>query len=106
MFHFLLDASDRKKYVTVLKQSLIPGGHVIIGTFASDAPPTCSGLPVCRYDRAALERASRLPQVQELDDAHANLDRSRIAPQPGPEDLQRTLLGGPDEVREDLAADR
>ena len=31
-----------------------PGGHAIIASFAPDGPERCSGLPVMRYDAAAL----------------------------------------------------
>ena len=34
-----------------------PGGHAIIATFALDGPEKCSGLPVQRYDPAALSKA-------------------------------------------------
>ena len=30
------------------------GGAAIIGTFAPDGPPMCSGLPVARWDAASL----------------------------------------------------
>jgi SAM-dependent methyltransferase len=53
-FHFLTDASDRSAYVGNLKKAVRPGGHVIIGTFASDGPERCSGLPVMRYDAGDL----------------------------------------------------
>ena len=53
-FHFLTDAADRSAYVTCLQQVIRPGGHVIIGTFATDGPEKCSGLPVSRYDEASL----------------------------------------------------
>lgn len=53
-FHFLTDAGDRKAYVARLTQTLQPGGHAIIGTFAVDGPERCSGLPVVRYDAARL----------------------------------------------------
>jgi hypothetical protein len=33
---------------------LQPGGHVVLATFAPDGPPKCSGLPVVRYDEAAI----------------------------------------------------
>jgi len=36
------------------KKALAPGGHAIIGTFATDGPERCSGLPVVRYDAASL----------------------------------------------------
>jgi len=54
VFHFLTDRSDREKYVTVLKRALIPGGHLVIGTFAPDGPPKCSGLDVVRYSAESL----------------------------------------------------
>lgn len=50
VFHFLTDPEDRERYRENLCRALRPGGHVIIGTFAPEAPPRCSGLPVQRYD--------------------------------------------------------
>ena len=50
VFHFLTDPEDRERYRENLCRALRPGGHVIIGTFAPEAPPKCSGLPVQRYD--------------------------------------------------------
>jgi rhodanese-related sulfurtransferase len=38
----------------VLTESLEPGGLIVVGTFAADGPAQCSGLPVARYDPAAL----------------------------------------------------
>jgi len=49
VFHFLTDAEDRTKYVQRLKESVKPGGHVVIAAFAIDGPPKCSGLDVERY---------------------------------------------------------
>ncbi|MBF0316978.1 MAG: class I SAM-dependent methyltransferase [Nitrospirae bacterium] len=54
VFHFLTDAGDRKRYVQVVKQSLKPGGHLIIATFAIDGPQKCSGLEVMRYSPEGL----------------------------------------------------
>lgn len=50
VFHFLTDTGDRERYRETLCNALRPGGYVIIGTFAPEAPPRCSGLPVQRYD--------------------------------------------------------
>ena len=55
VFHFLLDASDRKKYVDVLKQSLIAGGHVIIAAFGIGGPKKCSGLDIVQYDAEKIQ---------------------------------------------------
>jgi trans-aconitate methyltransferase len=53
-FHFLIDPADRAAYIACMKNAVRPGGHIIIGTFALDGPEKCSGLPVRRYDAAAL----------------------------------------------------
>jgi SAM-dependent methyltransferase len=53
-FHFLTDPADRSAYVARLKKAVKRGGHVVIGTFALDGPEKCSGLPIVRYDAAAL----------------------------------------------------
>ena len=49
VFHFLTDPADRAAYVRTVFQSVKPGGHVIVATFAEDGPVQCSGLPVMRY---------------------------------------------------------
>ena len=46
VFHFLVTASDRERYVATLRRAVVPGGNVIVGTFAEDGPEMCSGLPV------------------------------------------------------------
>ena len=57
VFHFLTAPADRAAYVRVLERALADGGHAIVGTFAPDGPERCSGLPVVRYDAAALAAA-------------------------------------------------
>ena len=49
VFHFLVDEGDRARYVETLKVAVVPGGNLIVGTFAADGPETCSGLPVRGY---------------------------------------------------------
>jgi hypothetical protein len=56
VFHFLTHATERATYLTTLRQTLGDSGSLIIGTFASDGPERCSGLPVARYDPVDLER--------------------------------------------------
>ena len=56
VFHFLVDAESRQKYKAALLGALEAGGSFIVGTFAPDAPPQCSGLPVRRYDADLLEK--------------------------------------------------
>jgi SAM-dependent methyltransferase len=72
-FHFLTEEGDRAAYVARLTQTLRPGGHAIIATFAEDGPERCSGLPVRRYDAQGLARtlgpAFRLVETRHY--AHA-----------------------------------
>jgi SAM-dependent methyltransferase len=54
VFHFLNDPDDRRRYVALAERTVRPGGTAVVATFAPDAPPTCSGLDVCRYDAEGL----------------------------------------------------
>lgn len=54
LFHFLVEESDRRRYVDVLRAATGPGGHVVVATFALNGPHRCAGLPVMRYDRPTL----------------------------------------------------
>lgn len=54
VFHFLTDGSERKHYVHQLDHALVADGHVVIATFAPEAPDRCSGLPVIRYSPEQL----------------------------------------------------
>ncbi len=54
VLHFLTDPSSRAAYVAALKNSLRPGGHALIATFAPDGPLKCSGLDTMRYDAPSL----------------------------------------------------
>jgi SAM-dependent methyltransferase len=56
VFHFLIKAADRDRYVNVLRRTLRPGGHAILATFSPDGPTHCSGLPVARYRAEELLR--------------------------------------------------
>ncbi len=71
-FHFLTDPSDQERYVALVSQALEPGGFAVIGTFALNGPERCSGLPVTRYDAAALARrlGPEFELVRSLDQAH------------------------------------
>ncbi|MFI5251841.1 MAG: class I SAM-dependent methyltransferase [Bacteroidota bacterium] len=49
VFHFLIDAIDRKNYVEQVRHAMKPGGFVLLATFSINGPQKCSGLEVCRY---------------------------------------------------------
>lgn len=48
--HFLTEDADAHRYVDVATRVVTPGGHAVIGGFASDGPAECSHLPVVRRD--------------------------------------------------------
>lgn len=54
VFHFLTEEEDRRAYCRVMDNSVEPGGHVVIATFALDGPTRCSGLEVVRYSPESL----------------------------------------------------
>ena len=41
--------------MSVLKQALEPGGHLVIMTFAVNGPAKCSGLDIIQYDVEKME---------------------------------------------------
>ncbi|MDR9771498.1 class I SAM-dependent methyltransferase [Rhizobium hidalgonense] len=73
VFHFLTAPQQRLSYRNALEAGTAAGGVVIIATFASDGPERCSGLPVQRYDAAALaaEFGSAFALEREWSEEHA-----------------------------------
>ena len=57
VFHFLVEPVERAAYLDTLDRALARAGTVVIGTFAADGPPKCSGLPVMRYTVGGLASA-------------------------------------------------
>ena len=55
VLHFLTEAVDRERYVSVLRQSLAAGGQVVLATFGPDGPLRCSGLEIRRYSAGMLQ---------------------------------------------------
>lgn len=55
VFHYFTTEEQQQTYREKLLNTLKPGGHLILGTFADGAPPKCSGLPVKRYTETELE---------------------------------------------------
>lgn len=55
VFHFLTEADDRARYRAALERMLVPGGQLIIGTFAPGGPESCSGLSVMHYDTGRMQ---------------------------------------------------
>jgi 2-polyprenyl-3-methyl-5-hydroxy-6-metoxy-1,4-benzoquinol methylase len=72
VLHFLTEPKDRAAYVKALLAAVVPGGCVVISTFALDGPEKCSGLPVVRYSAATLaaELGPELKLVESMNDDH------------------------------------
>jgi len=72
VLHFLTEPEQSNAYHANLLQSLQPGGYVIVGVFAPDAPPKCSGLPVKRYDADGLAEflGAEFELLQQLNEMH------------------------------------
>jgi len=66
VFHFLVEAVDRRSYLSHLDRTLKVGGSAIVATFAPDGPEQCSGLPVRRYSASSL--AAELGPGLKLED--------------------------------------
>jgi len=76
VFHFLTDKSDRQAYISILKRSLQPGGHLIMAAFAIGGPLKCSGLDIVQYDADKLcaELGAEFELVEEASELHQTPD--------------------------------
>jgi SAM-dependent methyltransferase len=72
--HFLTAPVEQQRYRDQLLRALRPAGHVILGTFSVEAPPTCSGLPVQRYSETTL--AETLGPELDLVESRKELHRT------------------------------
>jgi len=73
VFHFLVDAEERKQYRQVLERSVSATGQVIIGTFSLSGPERCSGLPTVRYspERLHEELGPSFELIESYPESHA-----------------------------------
>jgi ubiquinone/menaquinone biosynthesis C-methylase UbiE len=53
-FHFLTAAEEVESYLSIAHRYLKPSGKLIIGTFSTEGPEKCSGLPVKQYSEKLL----------------------------------------------------
>jgi ubiquinone/menaquinone biosynthesis C-methylase UbiE len=72
VFHFLTLPDQRMRYTEQLTRSLQPGGYAILAAFSHEAPPTCSGLPVQRYNAEELHQTLGEPfnLLHQCDEVH------------------------------------
>ncbi len=72
VFHFLTRAAGRRRYVRVLRQTLLPDGQPIIATFALTGSGKCSGLDVMRYDAPSIcaQLGNKFELIEECAETH------------------------------------
>ena len=68
VFHFLVGPGARDRYVALAAASVVPGGVIVLATFAADGPTSCSGLPTARYNPDDLGRIFAPAFVLEVDE--------------------------------------
>lgn len=54
VFHFLTVPDDILTYISLLEDAILPGGTLILGTFSTEGPTKCSGIPIQQYDETSL----------------------------------------------------
>ena len=72
VFHFLRDPAARARYVTAVRRSVKPGGHVVVATFGRHGPEKCSGLEVMRFSPESLhaEFGSDFARISDATEMH------------------------------------
>lgn len=55
VFHFMVTDASQAAYKRALRAGTQPGSLLVVATFAPDGPQKCSGLPVQRWDKNALQ---------------------------------------------------
>ena len=72
VFHFLTDEQDRREYVNVLREALMPEGYLVMATFAINGPKRCSGLDTVQYDEESmsLELGDEFVLMKNVDETH------------------------------------
>lgn len=55
-FHFLTTDDQINKYLSIVRQNVKPGRYAVMGTFSTDGPEKCSGLPIKQYNEESLTK--------------------------------------------------
>ena len=53
-FHFLTEEIDIEKYSSLVTNSVVSNGNLLIGTFSENGPLKCSGLPITQYNESKM----------------------------------------------------
>lgn len=55
-FHFFTKMNEQELYLDRVHKYLKPNGYLVLGTFSTEGPETCSGLPVRQYSENSLSK--------------------------------------------------
>ncbi len=55
-FHFLTEDEQVNDYISILNNSLKPGGYFILATFSEKGPEKCSGIEIRQYSTQDLKK--------------------------------------------------
>lgn len=58
-FHFFTTAAEITAYLAVAERAVPATGYLTVGTFSTNGPTSCSGLPVKQYDEPTLAEQLR-----------------------------------------------
>jgi SAM-dependent methyltransferase len=82
VFHFLTDASDQERYVSLCERTVAPGGIAIVATFAPDGPGDVqrpAGTEVRRIrTRCSMWSAVRAPRFRAICPSDASRSRAEV----------------------------
>ncbi|WP_346860553.1 class I SAM-dependent methyltransferase [uncultured Draconibacterium sp.] len=59
-FHFLTNEDEIQNYIATIQQNLKPEGVLVIGTFSTNGPTSCSGIEIKQYSETSM--SDRLKQ--------------------------------------------
>ncbi|MBN8696312.1 MAG: class I SAM-dependent methyltransferase [Bacteroidetes bacterium] len=71
-FHFLSDANDVDRYVSITNNYIKPNGKMMIATFSDSGPLKCSGINVKQYSKDDLESqfSNAFERIKCVDEVH------------------------------------
>jgi 2-polyprenyl-3-methyl-5-hydroxy-6-metoxy-1,4-benzoquinol methylase len=72
LFHFLITPNEINTYVSHVNHAVMKDGHLILATFSTKGPDSCSGLPVRRYNRDILSNLfnEHFNYVEHVENVH------------------------------------
>ena len=72
VFHFLTEDLEQSKYAEVAAKNIKQNGYLILGTFSTTGPKSCSGLPIVQYTEEKLNEifSDHFEMIECFEDIH------------------------------------